>query len=95
MSADNWTACPRCKKNFEKSVADANANLKKSYGKIDAEAHILASQAVAEMNFDDRETLREDYELGILKGEFYIRYKAHCDKCGFHHEFKKDEVLKV
>jgi predicted Zn-ribbon and HTH transcriptional regulator len=95
MSANNWAQCPKCEKKFNESVKMAKANLKNSYGKVEAEAYILASQAVAAMKFDDRQTLREDWELGIIDGEFYVRYSAHCDKCGFNHEFKKDEVLKI
>jgi len=45
--------------------------------------------------FDAKEaTMREDYELGITEeGEFYIRYKAACLKCGFSHKFTHDAAL--
>jgi hypothetical protein len=45
------------------------------------------------------QTLREDYEIGIYEGEFYIRYKGHCQPgeryggCGFKHTFKHDEKI--
>jgi len=44
--------------------------------------------------------LREDYEVGIIDGEFYLRYSAHCNRgpergqgCGFRYEKSIDEAV--
>jgi hypothetical protein len=59
MSADNWTTCPKCKK---------------------------------------EEGLREDYEIGILDGEFYIIYSGSCSErhggCGWEFKFRHNEKVK-
>lgn len=39
-------------------------------------------------------SLREDYELGIVKGEFYVFYKGQCD-CGFSFKFNHKEKIKL
>lgn len=38
-------------------------------------------------------SLREDWGLGILLGEFYVRYRAACRDCSFRYEF--DTSLQV
>lgn len=35
-------------------------------------------------------TLREDWELGIQKGEFFVRYSGSCRYCGFEYKYKTD-----
>lgn len=57
MSADNWTICPKCKK----------------------------------------DTLREDYEVGIRNGVFEVNYGASCvyeghkPGCGFKYSYRRSE----
>ena len=55
----------------------------------------------AEEHDDGQGCLREDYELGIIGGKFYLRYSAVCrrgpDKysgCGFTFEKIIDEALR-
>lgn len=38
-------------------------------------------------------TLREDYEQGIMDGEYYLRYSALCSKCGWEYNKKIDEKV--
>jgi len=45
---------------------------------------------------DIRETLREDYEFYLNdEGEFFVSYKASCDRCGFKYSFKHSEQVKT
>jgi hypothetical protein len=34
-------------------------------------------------NCDNKDTLREDYEIGIYEGEFFVGYSCSCGVCGF------------
>ena len=36
-------------------------------------------------------SLREDYEIGILDGEFYVIYTGECRECGFKFQSKYEE----
>lgn len=83
MSADNWAICPRCNKTYEQKKAE----LHKAYGTVTAEEYSrLLKQVEAERG--DKYTLREDYELGILKGQFYVNYSVFCEACGFAFNYK-------
>jgi predicted Zn-ribbon and HTH transcriptional regulator len=91
MSADNWTVCPKCQKEVDKKYAKEKQFLASQYGKISAYAFVERSNAFKNMTLKD--TLREDYEIGIYEGEFYIRYSGCCSKCGY--EFKYDYKQKI
>ena len=91
MSADNWTYCPKCtekaniaRQAFEKKVKD-------SYGKVSAEEYLRLTEQLKKP--DEREqTLREDYELGIVEGRFYVSYRASCTACKFSFTFKEERA---
>lgn len=36
---------------------------------------------------------REDYEIGIYKGKFFIDYRGHCQSCNYLKEFKHNEEI--
>lgn len=81
MSADNWAECPKCRKRVEKEYADANKALREQYGKVSLEEYKkledvakLKAHKCKEMDI----TLREDYEIGIYDGRFYIGYSGTC-----------------
>lgn len=87
MSADNWTYCPKCHAADEaKSVANQK-QVAESYGKVAAEEYLKRVAALTTKPERD-ETLREDYEIGIYKGEFSVSYSASCSVCKFSHSFK-------
>lgn len=95
MSADNWAVCPKCLKRAEAEKEKRHAKAAKAYGKVPADEW-RALVAEAEKPVDVPETLREDYQLGVTDGgEFYVIYRCSCQHCGFAHEFKHEQQLKV
>jgi len=91
MSTDNWGTCPKCGGVDSEEWERDKKKLEESYGKIPADEYLdllAAFLAAFTEEPDEVETLREDYELGILDGEFYVIYHAGCTKCGFKYEFK-------
>lgn len=40
-----------------------------------------------------KNAVREDYEQGILHGEYFVDYHAKCKECGFTHIFKHSDDL--
>lgn len=86
MSADNWAICPRCeerKKKLEEEV-------KSLYGQISAEDYLKKVEELKVQN-KDLYTLREDYEIGIYKGQFRVDYGASCKVCGFNYSYKYND----
>ena len=93
MSADNWAKCPKCaiqgleRKRKEISLAA------ESYGEVDQQEFLKRLETAREP-LDLRETLREDYWIGVDEsGEFLVSYSCFCDKCGLRYEFKHKELL--
>lgn len=99
MSATNWDVCPRCKRNAAQKLKYDQESVRLAYGKLpEAEYRDLAAEvAIRAQAPPNIITLREDYEVGIVEdtGEFYVRYKGHCDECGFNHRFEHDEATNV
>lgn len=87
MSADNYTMCPKCVKNQEVELELNQQLLQDNYGKINREEYqkLVSSTSVKK---ELKETLREDYEIGIYGDEFFYSYSASCSVCnyGFHKE---------
>jgi|WetSurMetagenome_2_1015567.scaffolds.fasta_scaffold670545_2 hypothetical protein len=91
MSADNWTYCPKCteKANIARQAFENKA--KTSYGKVSAEEYLRLTEQLNKP--DEREqTLREDYELGIIENKFYVSYRASCTACKFSFTFKEERA---
>jgi len=67
MSADNWTACPKCTDPEEWSDIEHN----------------------------EAGEFREDYEIGIHNGKFFIDYHGQCqnEQCGYTKTFKTEEII--
>ena len=93
MSADNWAVCPKCKEKAERAQAKLLSRVETDYGKIAASEYLeLVEQS--QQPVEELHTLREDWEIGIWKGEFRISYGASCKECGFSHSFEhKQPVL--
>jgi len=92
MSADNWAICPKCKKKVEQARADLLSRVETDYGKIAADEY-LALVERSKQPLEIEHTLREDWETGIRQGEFRVFYGAHCETCGFSHEFEHRQPL--
>ncbi len=79
MSADRWTECPACKKEQAEKLEKMTA------------AEYIALERKGRT--PERETFREDYEIGLHKGKFQINYHGECQRCGFKHTFKHEETV--
>lgn len=82
MSANNWRVCPNCKRETEAKRERMKAAIEQAYGEATADSFL---QLVAEYNkpVDEKETFREDYEIGVHREEFFIDYLGECEVCGF------------
>jgi hypothetical protein len=87
MSADNWTICPKCKKNVRETEESRSEKVANAYGKIDASEWLkLVETAGIELPVEC--SFREDYEIGIeSEGGFYINYSGRCRVCNFSYKF--------
>lgn len=96
MSADNWAECPRCVAQKEQRNEDLTKQVQDAYGQMPLEEW-LAFRDVTQRDIDEKldSTFREDYEIGTLDGEFYVRYKGACSVCGLRYEFKHDHTIDV
>jgi len=105
MSADNWTICPRCEEKrletYKKVLEEGTERLKKKIKDLtkkvkDPEEYriqlteIMEAEGVAQPEAED--TLRENFDIGIYEGHFFIEYEAECTKCGFKFSFYPDKV---
>lgn len=94
MSADNWTTCPKCQQEQAKELEQLQVRVDQSYGKVSAKEYLgMVTQLENPPKLNA--TLGETYEIGILKGKFYVRYGASCRKCGFTYEYKMDQPLEA
>jgi hypothetical protein len=94
MSADNWTICPRCHEQYEKDLEAFERKVNESYGNVPPEEYIrLLSERAQLEEKQEPQTLREDYEQGIIEGEYYLRYSARCSKCGWLFSKRIDEKI--
>lgn len=93
MSADNWAICPKCTEKALKNKVVASAKAKQAYGKVSADEYLELIKT-ANIEYEPEYTLREDYELGIFDGEFYVNYHGNCQICGFNFKHSYKEVIK-
>ena len=93
MSASNWAVCPKCKRKVERAQADLLSRVETDYGKITADEYRDLVERSSQPCEEEETMLREDWELGIWKGEFCIHYSASCEKCGFSHKFEHKEKI--
>jgi len=92
MSANNWTVCPECLRKAKARKEKLGRDLLDLYGEIPPDRWAeLNDECNAPILTSD--TLREDYELGILDGEFYVYYSGKCDVCGFEFKYKHEEKV--
>ena len=95
MSADNWAECPQCRKISERESRELAQKVADSYGNVsESEYQSLLKQQITPAE-QGHNSLREDYEIGIVEGEFYVIYRGNCADCGFsfEHKYEKDVVV--
>ena len=95
MSADNWRICPQCQARDVAEKKKLDIELAASYGSISSEDWLVLKEKIDNPT-QLEETLREDYEFFMgNEGLFYAKYSAQCTECGFEHDFKHEEQLKI
>ena len=93
MSADNWAICPKCKQTATKAFEKQKLHAGAAYGKVSPDEYLRLLAAIPQQPAL-KESLREDYELGILEdGNFYVRYLGECTECAFAFNYKYDQDL--
>ena len=88
MSADSWTACPRCLKTEESNYQKLVEQVAKAYGKVSREEwealnkRLASFKRLSEEDYEDG-TFREDYEFyGAETGTVTASYSGYCTVCG-------------
>lgn len=80
MSADSWDICPRCERRADDAEnARMNGNAIANFGYL--------------VGLRGKQSLREDYEIGIYNNEFYAIYRGECKECGWKHTLDLTQPL--
>ena len=96
MSADNWTQCPRCLKRRAMEVENKETEVGAAYGNVTVERFDQMRAELESLKTDEVDnTFREDYEIGVFDGEFFVQYKGACGTCNLRHEFKYEQDVNV
>jgi hypothetical protein len=94
MSADNWTQCPRCARARGVEAENKAVQVEASYGNVTVEEFDQLRSELADLRARPvDETFREDWEIGVFDGEFYVKYKGVCGTCNLRYEFKHEHTL--
>ena len=93
MSADNWAQCPKCEEAAVKENAKKAKELKSLYGKVSPEEWEEARVRLKQIDYEEAYDLREDYEIGIWEGKFFVGYSGVCSRCGFEKHFRHEEEI--
>jgi hypothetical protein len=96
MSADNWTICPKCKKEKDGKAEKLLQQVAISYGKVSEEMYNrLKNKTVNEIRYSTTSdyTFREDYEIGVYENEFTVDYNGSCSKCNFEYSYSHREII--
>lgn len=94
MSADNYAVCPKCTRTKNQEADNLEVEITKIYGVVSPELYMekVAEVAGFRKTLEDKErTVREDWDLGIHEGEFFVSYS----KCDFRHSFKHEDRLEA
>jgi hypothetical protein len=94
MSADRWSDCPKCKWKADKERVAIEKEARNSYGKVPVEVFENLKRKASGLCATSS-TLREEWQIGITEGEFYIRYSASCGApgCDFEYRYTLDAPL--
>lgn len=94
MSADNWRPCPQCMLRATRGQADRLKATEEAYGKVSPGeyARLLAE---ARKPPEPKDTLREDWEIGLWGAAFEVEYAARCNVCGLKFQFRHKVEVKL
>lgn len=97
MSADNWTACPRCTERRQREVDAYEAKVREAYGTVDVDefdemrAKLAAMYAKLE---EPEQTFGEHYEFyGAGSGTLHVSYSGECQRCGLSVSIEQDHTI--
>jgi len=94
MSGDNYRACPKCIAKALEDKKKLTEKIKTSYGKISEEKYLKLVNELKSFTIPtERQTLREDYEIGIYEGVFRVHYNGGCSACDFFFKFEHEEKV--
>jgi hypothetical protein len=98
MSASNWALCPKCSKKYVSKIETAKKALNDAYGKVSIDQYNKLQNEFKNIENADSEdnpedSLREDYEQGIVDGKYYVSYRASCQECNW--SFKYEHSQKI
>ncbi len=94
MSADNYAACPKCQAVHDDEVTKAREAVDAAYGKVSVAEFDRMREKAQAMSGPIDNMLREDYEIGIEDGTFYVDYRAVCETCRFTFAYKHSQEPK-
>lgn len=102
MSADNWSQCPNCLIKFKQykaaRIIQSQADLEESYRRAPRDEYETLRQAfsgIEDEEFDQDNTVREDYEFYLepKTGAFSATYNCKCSVCDFQYTFTHAENI--
>lgn len=95
MSANNWRTCPQCLARAKVHQQNLRDRAARAYGKVPRDKYEAMCRKASEP-ISLEEEFREDWDIGTDDhGDFYVRYRGNCQRCGLTHEFKHDSVVKM
>ena len=95
MSADRWSRCPECIQQERKRSEAAKAKAREAYGQVTPDEYAMMLEA-ARYNVVEKDTLREDWEVGQkwdAPGIFLVSYRASCPVCGFTYKHRYEAPM--
>lgn len=93
MSADNWAVCPRCRRAKQADIDKRQAAIHAMYGEVPVEDFDEARRQFEAEDWSVPETFREDWEIGLTDGVFFVSYRGRCSDCNLRYEFKTDHTI--
>jgi hypothetical protein len=83
MSADNWRVCPKCEQQQDELEDQARQQLARLYNSRPLSEFLALAEKIALPVSPLKPTFREDYEIGVWKGQLHVDYKGFCEVCGY------------
>lgn len=92
MSADNWAICPRCSARQLREIRDREAAANAAYGVLPIAEWKVLDEA-ARLIPAPKQTLREDYEIGVVEDRLCIDYSGSCYECRLTVRFTHESIV--
>ena len=64
-----------------------------SYGKVPADEYLQLTKSISKGKPQIDSTFREDYEIGVYEGKFFVSYHGECQECKLKHVFKHEQAI--